>query len=492
MKVPVFYGDKVLLEDFPQKTRVLTSPSPLKPLIDPIKAVREALDNPLNEQPLTEALRECKKITIAFDDPVLPIPLPREDSRKIIIREVLKMAREFNVRVKLFCANGLHRKWSKKELSAIIGEHATNAICHDGEDKENLKDLGSVNGMPVVINKEAAESDLLVYANVTFTPMNGGWKSVVVGLGSYESISCHHSSETRVWGIMEPEKSKMHEIIWKMGKVVEENVRVFQVETIVTNELQKSLSLLGKKGLQVPIALKTFSMFPRKLREIVRNRVRATYKLAHVVAGKVEDVHVETLKKLRSQIELKLKEQFEIVVIGIPNMSPYATFSIQNPILSANLALGYGYSFLNVGKPLLKKNGVFIFFSPMEEVFHEGHHPSYVEFYKLLKETRDPWELREKYEKKFAQNEMYVRKYRHGYAYHGAHPFFLWYAMGPALEQASAVINVAPLNPEVPNRFGFDWAKNLGEAINKAYSYVGKDASIVYPAMPPIFCTRVE
>lgn len=470
---------------------VLTAPPPLPSLKDPRAAVREALENPLGEQPLGEVLRGCRKVAIAFDDPVLPIPLPVEDPRRIVVSEVLRMADEAKVNVKLICANGLHRKWSKRELAAIVGEHAGRAVCHDGEDEENLKELGSVDGMPVIVNKDAAESDALIYVNVTFTPMNGGWKSVAVGLGSYESISCHHNPSGFGWSVMDPERCKMHEVLWRMGKVIKENVRVFQIETVVTNYLQPSLSLVSGSRLRAPMTLRVFSVLPRSLRDVLRSRVRASYRMAYVRAGKVDELHVETLNVLRKQLELRVNRQFDVVVIGIPNASPYATFSTQNPILTANLALGYGYSFLSVGKPILRKNGVIIFCHPMDEVFHKEHHPSYVEFYKLLEDERDPWELREKYERRFAKNELYIKKYRYGYAYHGAHPFFLWYAMRPALEQSLAVINVAPLNPRVPEKMGFEWAKSLSEALDKAYKYVGKGASIAYPVMPPVFCARV-
>ncbi|MEM3663783.1 MAG: lactate racemase domain-containing protein [Candidatus Jordarchaeales archaeon] len=490
MKLPVIHGDNILTDDFPEGTVVLTAPPPLPPLKDPRTVVREALENPLSEQPLSEALRECRRIVVAFDDPVLPIPLPAEDPRRIIVGEVLSMAEEAGVGVKLLCANGTHRKWSRRELAAVVGEHAGRAVCHDAEDEENLIELGSVDGMPVTVNREIVESDILVYVNVTFTPMNGGWKSVAVGLGSYESISCHHNPDVFGWNIMDPESSKMHRILWRMGEVIEKNVRVFQVETVVTNELQPSLSLANKKSLRVPLTLKAFSIFPRKMRDVIRSRIRASYRMAYVGAGSVNDVHVETLKSLRRQLELKVDRQFDVVVIGVPNMSPYASFSTQNPVLTANLALGYAYGFLSVGEPILKKNGVLIFCNPMDEVFHEKHHPSYVEFYKTLEETRDPWELREKYERKFAKNERYVKQYRYGYAYHGAHPFFVWYAIRPALERALTVINVAPSNPKVPERMGFEWARSLSEALSKAYSYVGRSASVAYPAMPPVFCTR--
>ena len=39
------------------------------------------------------------------------------------------------------------------------------------------------------INRAAAQCDLLIYVNINWTQMNGGWKSVSVGLGTYRTIS---------------------------------------------------------------------------------------------------------------------------------------------------------------------------------------------------------------------------------------------------------------------------------------------------------------
>ena len=48
----------------------------------------------------------------------------------------------------------------------------------------------------VEINKRAAESDLLVYVNINLVAMDGGHKSVAVGLASYKSLKHHHNVET--------------------------------------------------------------------------------------------------------------------------------------------------------------------------------------------------------------------------------------------------------------------------------------------------------
>ena len=50
-------------------------------------------------------------------------------------------------------------------------------------------------GEVVEINKRAAESDLLIYLNINFVPMNGGNKSVSTGLAGYRSLREHHDPE---------------------------------------------------------------------------------------------------------------------------------------------------------------------------------------------------------------------------------------------------------------------------------------------------------
>ena len=40
------------------------------------------------------------------------------------------------------------------------------------------------------------ESDLLIYVNINLVAMDGGHKSVPVGLASYRSVKHHHNVET--------------------------------------------------------------------------------------------------------------------------------------------------------------------------------------------------------------------------------------------------------------------------------------------------------
>ena len=70
---------------------------------------------------------------------------------------------------------------------------------------------------------------------------------------------------------------------------------------------------------------------------------------------------------------------------------------------------------------------------PLRDEFHPEHHPSYIEFFhRCLAETTDAVELAKQFEREFAHNPTYTHMYRYGHAYHGVHPFYMWYWGEPA------------------------------------------------------------
>ena len=67
-------------------------------------------------------------------------------------------------------------------------------------------------------------------------------------------------------------------------------------------------------------------------------------------------------------------------------------------------------------------------FHPVPWEFHQIHHPSYIDFFEeVLRETTDPATLESKYEEQYATDPWYTHLYRTSHAYHGVHPFYMWY-----------------------------------------------------------------
>src|SRR3954471_6475737 len=237
------------LENFPLGTRVVYPPESLPAVPDVDEAIRESLLHPVDMDPLPELLFAGMKLTIAFDDLSLPLPTMRPpDIRGRIIEHVLTMAAEAGVDdVKLIAANALHRRMTAAELKHIVGERVFRSFYpqgklynFDAEDRDNLSHLGTTEkGEDIEISKRAAESDLLIYVNVNLVAMDGGHKSVGIGLASYKSLRHHHNAKTMVQSrsFMDHKHSAMHHSAWRMGRVVRDQVKVFQIETTLDNNV---------------------------------------------------------------------------------------------------------------------------------------------------------------------------------------------------------------------------------------------------------------
>ena len=144
-------------------------------------------------------------------------------------------------------------------------------------------------------------------------------------------------------------------------------------------------------------------------------------------AGETEAVHERTLAKLHEQQLVEVDGQADIMVVGLPYICPYNVNSIMNPILVHCLGLGYLFNMYR-NKPVVRPGGAMIMFHPVPNEFHQVHHPSYVDFFEeVLAETTDPSTIESKYEERYATDPWYIHLYRKSHAYHGVHPFYMWY-----------------------------------------------------------------
>ncbi|MBN1209439.1 MAG: transcriptional regulator, partial [Myxococcaceae bacterium] len=184
--------------------------------------------------------------------------------------------------------------------------------------------------------------------------------------------------------------------------------------------------------------------------------------------------------------------QSDIVIFPIPFISPYSVNSILNPLLLQVMGLGYFFN-LNRGVPLVKKGGVLILLHPAYDEFDPVQHPSYIEFFnRLLPETRDSMRLEHKYEREFAENPSYVHLYRKGNAYHGVHPFYMWYWGENGRQHVGKVIVAGAENNHVPALLGWDRTDTLTEAIEEARGFMGRSATISLLRIAPTLLADVR
>ena len=206
--------------------------------------------------------------------------------------------------------------------------------------------------------------------------------------------------------------------------------------------------------------------------------------MTSVQAGEVEAVHALTTERVWEQQGVAVEGQSDILTMGLPYISPYNVNSILNPILVACLGLGYFFN-LYRGKPLVREGGVLIMTHPTPWEFNPVHHPSYIDFFEqVLTETTDPIEVADRFEESFATDPWYIHLYRTGHAYHGVHPFYMWYWCAHALQHLGAVIVVGGDSAAV-HRLGFRAASTLADALEMAQDVVGRSPSLTHLHAPP-------
>jgi hypothetical protein len=299
---------------------------------------------------------------------------------------------------------------------------------------------------------------------------------------------------------MDHHRSELHSSNWRMGQLIAKSgVKVFQIETTLnTDTFPKPFDFLQKREWEWSArdramfigASKSLERTPRKMARSIFQSLEAPYALTSVQAGEVEAVHKRTLEFVHKQQLVQVEGQSDVLLMGLPFLCPYNVNSVMNPILVACLGLGYFFN-LYRGKPLVREGGVVIMGHPTPWEFHPVHHPSYIDFFEqVLADTTDLDEIQAKYEKSFAEDEWYRHLYRTSYAYHGVHPFYMWYWCAHALQHLGDVI-VMGGDARAVRRLGFRPASTLDDALEMASDVVGRHPSITYMHNPPMFLSEV-
>lgn len=508
----LFSGEDFLLEDLPVGTRVVFPRPPLEGVPNVKAAIRWAINHPEGMEPLHALLRPGMKVSIAIDDISLPLPpMKTPDVRQTILEIVLELLADSGVDdIHLIIANALHRRMTDAEMKRMVGQKIWDEFYpdryynHDAEDPDGMVEMERTShGEVVAINRRAAESDLLIYVNINLVPMDGGHKSVGTGLANYESLRAHHNARTirESESYMEPARSQLHRSTERIGRVIDKNLKVFHIETALNNRMfDDQVAFLGKKEedfteldrLKFQAMKFALSKMPRPMKRKLFHSIPAAYEVIGVFAGATEPTHEKTLEACWRQYSVPVQGQSDIVIFGVPYISPYNVNSILNPLLLQVMGLGYLFN-LNRGVPLVKKGGVIILTHPAYDEFDPEHHPSYIEFFnRLLPETRDAHVLEHKYEREFAKNPSYVHLYRKGNAYHGAHPFYMWYWGENGRQHVGKVIVAGAENNHVPALLGWERTDTLSEAIEEAKGFMGRSASVSLVHCPPILQTDVK
>lgn len=475
-------------------------------------AVKRAFEAPVDMPPLKSLVNGNTKLLICFDDNCQPFPpTARPDIRQLMLETLLPMLYEAGVEkrnIRLMCAVALHRKMKRHELEHMVGPRIMSEFYpgqlenFDAEDRANIAELGETEkGEPVEVSRHAVEADLVIYLDSVQIPLNGGHKSVAVGLGTYKTIAAHHSPHMTkdTPHVMQPDGSCMHASIERISRVVSRHARIMVLEAAMNNATYPAafthLGIPDEECNFFQRTLKTLTppslkLVPEPLRRTIFTSIKGDYSPMQIHAGSIDGVHPKTIEALTSQLRAEAPRQYDTLVFGLPDLSPYAVDARINPVLVLSDVLGYVFNWF-YNKPLIREGGSVIIINPVYEVFHPEYHVAYEQFWEeVLPETADPMEMQQRFQRKFAEDPRLIDAYRNKYAHHGFHPFTVWYWATYPLKYLSQVILVGPKDGKPAKRLGVKWAPSVDAALEMSKRNGRHDVAAL--TLPPFFYLNVR
>ena len=145
---------------------------------------------------LCELAKGKKKVVLIASDHTRPVP------SRVIVPKMLREIRKGNpeAEITILIATGCHRGTTAEELTAKFGEEIVrneHIVVHDC-DKSEMVRLGVLpSGQPLIVNRLAADADLLVAEGFIephfFAGYSGGRKSVLPGVVAREVVLGNHN-----------------------------------------------------------------------------------------------------------------------------------------------------------------------------------------------------------------------------------------------------------------------------------------------------------
>ena len=197
MQIELAFGKERLKTEIPDHIHTeLVEPRYVKGLPDQEKAVKDALDQPINHPPLSDSVSEGQKVAIIFSD------ITRATPYQVILPPLLNALGQVpDKNITFFCATGTHRPATSEELITILGKEITERfriVQNNASDPSQYKYVGTTSsGNRILLNSEILEYDLRILTGFIephfFAGFSGGGKALMPGMASLETVRNNHA-----------------------------------------------------------------------------------------------------------------------------------------------------------------------------------------------------------------------------------------------------------------------------------------------------------
>ncbi len=517
------FGEDMCLQELPEGTRVIypgvrANGERNRRRIE--ERLLRALDQPTGTPPLREKLRRLRqakpnpKVVFAFDDVSIPLPpMKSPDIRGIMMDQVERLCIEEGVSdLEFICSVALHRPIRPDEFRHICGGRLYRKYYpgrmrnYNAIDPEDNVHLGHTEkGEDVEVCRSVAEADLLIYFNVNYVAMDGGYKSYATGLVSYRSLRHNHDSHTlrHTRSLYDPPRSLMHQSFTRIGKLIQKKIDIFHIETVLDENLFPwHLAWVQKIDRQMGLFEKLLmyssvwglKLLPHWLRLKVFWATRGPFGLLAINAGETAAVHEKTLEVCYADKIVEVDGQCDILILAPTCIGPYTKDTYLNPLLVNTYALGYYYNMYLDGVPLVRPGGAVIVVNPLAYKWTEPTHTSYREFFEQVLSSHRGLDEFEAFQEQFAKDQRLNDLYRQGLSPAGVHCFYMYTWAAHGMDQVGKVYAVGgDGDRRGAEGLGWECAANVVEAVAAARRHLNDPAaSVSYFRCPPVGYLRVK
>ena len=211
VRIRLAYGTTGLDIETPEErtTVVLPRHRPADP--DPFAALVEAIRHPVAGPPLRDIARPGQTVAISVCD--ITRPQPRPSMLRAVLQELDGVVRREDIVI--LVATGTHRTNTRDELAAMLGPDVLaecRVVNHVARNRDSLVDLGMVDDVPVLLNREWVAADLRITTGFVephfFAGFSGGPKMIAPGLAGIDTVLALHNARRigdphATWGICE-------------------------------------------------------------------------------------------------------------------------------------------------------------------------------------------------------------------------------------------------------------------------------------------------
>lgn len=433
-------GSRVQLQRFPMGTNVVYPPD-AAPSSDPVLFIDGALAAPISSDPLPKVLRPGMKLTIVVGSAHPVQPRMRFDIRRSIVERVLEHAARAGVDdVSIVIAAGLTPRWSTQDVVAALGDRVSASFLPDGlvhshdVASPDLVEVTSVDGHPVQVDPRIAESDLVVVVDLC----HGRGAGCVLATGATDVATIN-----RIAGI-DGSRAAVDAVSAAIGRAI----NVFAISAVLGQPLMRGpLGFLNEREwewrlpeqLSFAATRQFIGLMPMQGSHRLYAAPRADYELLDIVAGEPAAVVPQASEVWHAANAVSVPTA-DVVITSVWGSSFDPGDPIGSPINAAHHALVE-----RVGShgdlPLVREGGVALAFHPLTRVFSNRlQSPTSDFFEKVLPVTRDPHEIRERFEPQALEEDWHLKLYREHHAHHPLAVFHSWYRLQEVASRLAEVI----------------------------------------------------